>query len=433
MLFTNISYLNSDFEIVQGFVGVTDGRIEYLGQEAPPPGQAASFSTSYSGKGRLLIPGLYNTHSHVPMTLLRGYAEGLPLQSWLYDSVFPFEAKITSEHAYPATCLAIAEMLRFGTVAFTDMYFFMDARARAVAESGIKANLCDGFMAFDDDVRYAGSEAAAANERYAQSYHNSYDGRLRIDLNIHSEYISNPHVVREVAEHAVALGLGTHTHISETRLEHEQCKQRRGGMTPVAYFDSLGFFAAPCTAAHCVFTEPGDWEILRERGVTVAANPASNMKLASGFAPVPEMLDAGLNVALGTDGVASNNSHDILKELYLLALIYKGASGDATVVGPAQALRAATLAGARSQGRLDCGTIALGNRADLVVLDVDVPWMRPVNDLRNNLVFSAKGSDVVLTMVDGKVLYRDGEYLTLDVEKAAFEAQQATDTIRAAL
>jgi 5-methylthioadenosine/S-adenosylhomocysteine deaminase len=285
-------------------------------------------------------------------------------------------------------------------------------------------------MAFTDDVRYAGSAAAAANERYARDYHGSLEGRLRIDLNIHSEYISNPHVVREVAEHAAALGLGTHTHISETRLEHEQCKQRRGGLTPVAYFDSLDFFAAPCTAAHCVYTEPADWEILRQRGVTVAANPASNMKLASGFAPVPKMLAAGVNVALGTDGVASNNSHDIFKELYLLALIYKGAAGDPTLVSATEALRAATLAGARSQGRDDCGIIAVGQRADLVVLDVDVPWMQPVNDQRNNLVFSAKGSDVVLTMVDGAVLYKDGEYLTIDAEKAAFETQLASDAIK---
>jgi 5-methylthioadenosine/S-adenosylhomocysteine deaminase len=324
-------------------------------------------------------------------------------------------------------------MLRFGTVAFTDMYYFMDARARAVLESGVKANLCEGFMAFTDDVRYAGSEAAAANERYVREYHKGGDGRLRVDLNIHSEYISNPRVVREVGEHAVALGTQTHTHISETRLEHEECKQRRGGMTPVQYFDSLGFFVAPCTAAHCVYTEPDDWAILCERGVTVAANPASNMKLASGFAPVPQMLAAGVNLALGTDGVASNNSHDIFKELYLLALIYKGAAGDPTVVNPGEALRAATLAGACSQRREDCGMIALDMRADLAVLNVEVPWMQPVNDQRNNLVFSAKGSDVVLTMVDGKVLYKDGEFLTIDVEKAARETQQATEAIQRAL
>jgi 5-methylthioadenosine/S-adenosylhomocysteine deaminase len=225
------------------------------------------------------------------------------------------------------------------------------------------------------------------------------------------------------------LGVQTHLHVSETKLEHDECKQRRDGLTPIQYFDSLGFFRAPCTAAHCVFSEPEDWRIMQERGVTVSVNPASNMKLASGFAPVPHMLDADVNVALGTDGMASNNSHDMFKELYLFALLYKGASGDPTVVSPAQALAAATRAGAYSQRRGDCGSIAVGQRADLVVLDTDVPWMCPATSLLNNLVYSAKGSDVVLTMVDGAVLYKEGIWLTIDVEKAKYDTAAATRRI----
>jgi 5-methylthioadenosine/S-adenosylhomocysteine deaminase len=435
MLFKNIAYLDADFQLRQGFVGVKGKNISYLGasdptEAAPPKLAGAAYAETYDGRGKLLVSGLYNTHTHVPMTLLRGYAENLPLQRWLTEKVFPFEGHITEVDACPATLLAIAEMLRFGTVSFTDMYYFMDARLNAVAQSGIKANLCQGFMAFSDDVRYAGTEAASANEKWIASYHNSEDGRIKIDLNIHSEYISNPHVVREVGEHAAALGVNTHVHVSETKSEHQECKQRRGGLTPVQYFDSLDFFRAPCTAAHCVYTEPEDWEILRERGVTVACNPASNMKLGSGFAPVPAMLAAGVNVGIGSDGVASNNSHDLFKELYLFALLYKGSSADPTVVTPVEALTAATLAGARSQRREGCGTIALGNAADLVVLDINVPWMQPVSSLLNNLVYSAKGTDVVLTMVDGAVLYKDGEYLTIDVEKAARETQRSSERIQ---
>jgi 5-methylthioadenosine/S-adenosylhomocysteine deaminase len=431
MLFAGIDYLTQDFEVERGFVGTEGAFITYVG--ATEPDDAQRFGERYNGAGRLLIPGMYNAHAHVPMTLLRGYAEGLALQDWLYNKVFPFEAKIDAEKAYSATLLAIAEMLRFGVVGFTDMYYFADARARAVTESGIKASLCDGIMTFDQETTYESLPAKRDNERLVREYHNTAEGRLKIELNIHSEYISNPAVVRAVGEHALELGVRTHVHISETALEHEECKQRRGGLTPAEYFDSLGFFRMPCTAAHCVWSEPHDWEIFAEKDVTVAANPASNMKLASGFAPIARMLERGVNVALGTDGVASNNSHNILKDLYLFALINKGSAADATAITPAQALGAATVNGARSQGRDDCGTIAQGRRADLVVLDVDVPWMKPVHSLVNNLVYAAQGSDVVLTMVDGTVLYRDGLYPTIDVERAAAETQRAADEIVASL
>ena len=236
-----------------------------------------------------------------------------------------------------------------------------------------------------------------------------------------------------MGQQALELGVNTHIHLSETAREHEECKQRRGGLTPAAYFESLGFFKQPCVAAHCVHTEPEDWQILARNGVTVTANPASNMKLASGFAPVPQMLAAGINVTLGTDGVASNNSHNILKDLYLFALLYKGATGDPTVVTAKEALAAATINGARAQGRLDSGSIAVGNRADVAVLDISGPWFSPQTDLLNNLVYAGQGSDVVLTMVDGAVLYRDGIYPTIDVKRAIFETQQATQAILASL
>ncbi|MDR2197072.1 MAG: amidohydrolase [Coriobacteriales bacterium] len=431
MLFSNIDYLTPDFGIAHGFVGTEGASITYLGDTLPE--QPERFGECYDGRGKVLMPGLYNTHTHAPMTLLRGYGENLTLQDWLYKRVFPFEAKITDASTYPATLLAIAEMLRFGTVSFTDMYFYSAARIRAIEESGIKCNLCDGIMVFDPETRFEDLPASEENRTLIRDYHGAFDGRLRIDLNIHSEYISNPFVVRSVGELAAELGVHTHTHISETRLEHEECKERRGGLTPVAYFDSLDFFRAPCTAAHCVWTEPEDWEILAEREVFVAANPASNMKLASGFAPVPQMLDAGVNVALGTDGMASNNNHNLFKDLYLLATIYKGSTGDPTVVTPAQALAAATVVGARSQGRPKSGAIELEYRADLVVVDVQTPWMQPVHDQVSNLVFAAQGSDVVLTMVDGTVLYREGTWPTIDVEKALVATQQASDAILASL
>jgi 5-methylthioadenosine/S-adenosylhomocysteine deaminase len=431
MLFADIDYLRGDFELGHGFVGTEGALITYLGAEEPE--HPERFGERYDGAGRLLVPGMYNTHAHLPMTLLRGYAENLSLRDWLYNRVFPFEGQIDNERAYAATLLAIAEMLRFGVVGVTDMYFFSEARLRAVAESGIKINICDGIMVFDDKTVYEQTPNYALNERLVREHHNTQDGRIRVDLNIHSEYISNPQVVRAVGEHALELGVQTHVHISETQLEHDECKQRRNGLTPAQYFESLDFFRAPCTAAHCVYAEPADWEIFAARGVSVAANPASNMKLASGFAPIPQMLAAGVNVTLGTDGVASNNNHNLLKELYLFALIYKGSTGDPTAITPAEALAAATINGARSQGRADCGSIEQGKRADLVVFDVEVPWMQPVHSLVNNLVYAAQGSDVVLTMVDGAVLYRDNTWPTIDIERAAAATQQVATTIAQSL
>lgn len=437
MLFANIDFLDRNYEIKRGFVGTKQGLIVYIGEDDPeeiPSSQPAgdSFGERYDGGGRLAIPGLYNTHTHAPMTLLRGYAENLGLQDWLNSRVFPFEAKITDEAAYNATLLAIAEMLRFGTVSFSDMYFFTDARIKAVLESGIKANLCHSFLVFDEDATYeqCGREQ---NERYVRDYHNCADSRLKIDLNIHSEYLSNPKVVAAVGEHAQQLGVRTHVHLSETALEHEECKQRRSGLTPAQYFDSLGFFNSGCTAAHCVYTEPPDWEIFVERGVTVSANPVSNMKLASGFAPIPQMLATGINIGIGTDGMASNNNHNLFKDLFVFTLLYKGAAGDPTLVTPIQALKAATSCGALAQGRTDCGLIEVGKRADLVVLDVTHPWMKPVNNQVNNLIYSAQGSDVVLTMVDGVVLYRDGSWPTIDIERVTAETQQAADNIKSQL
>jgi len=429
MLFSDISLLDENFDYREHcYVGVRDDEIAYVGQVRPDE----DFGEVYPGRGRVLMPGMYNAHAHAPMTLLRGYAENKALDAWLNEQVFPFEAKITDEFAYPATLLAIAEMLRFGTVSFSDMYYLSDARARAVGESGIKCNMSEGLTCFQD-VPYQDTDAYALNERLIRDYHGAFDGRLKIDLCLHAEYTTTPTFSRTVAESAKEHDLNMHIHLSETMKEHEECKQRHGGKTPAAYFDELGVFDQPTTAAHCVWIEGDDFRILSERGVTVATNPVSNLKLGSGIADEPALRRAGIRVALGTDGVASNNNHNMFKDMYLLSLVHKGVSHDPVGMSPVDALRVATLNGALAQSRDRCGCIAEGNKADLVVLDVDVPWMYPVTDMRCNLVYSAQGSDVVLTMVDGKVLYRDGVFPTIDVERACSETQRARDRIVAEL
>ena len=223
-----------------------------------------------------------------------------------------------------------------------------------------------------------------------------------------------------------------HVHLSETQLEHEECKQRHG-KTPAAYFDSLGLFDTPTTAAHCVWLEPEDYPILKEKGVTVACNTISNMKLASGICNVPELYKHGINGALGTDSVASNNSLNFIEEMKMFAMASKVKLLDPTAVTPVQAIQAATVSGAKAQGREDCGVIKEGNKADLVVLDISGPNMHPVHDLTNNIVYSASGSDVVMTICDGRVLYENGEYKTIDIEKTLFEAGRMTKSILAQL
>jgi len=428
MLFCNIDLLEEQGTIQRGqYVGVRDGRIAYIG-DAKPVGE---WGTSYDGKHRLLLPGFYNVHSHAPMTLLRGYAENLPLQRWLNEKVFPFEDKLTGEAVYDATLLAIAEMLACGTVSFTDMYFFVEDMARAVLDSGIQCNLSRGLTVFDDSD-YTQLPAYADNETLLRSYHGAGEGRLLVDLCIHGEYTSTPKVVEAVAAQAKEYGVRMHIHLSETQSEHEECKQRHG-LTPAAYMAARGVFDVPTTAAHCVWLEEDDFSLLAEHGVTVACCPSSNLKLASGFANIPALFRHHVAVALGTDGAASNNSLNMLQTLYLFATIYKGYYRDSTLITPEQALYVATRAGALSQGRTDSGCIRVGNRADLCVLNTDTPQCTPQIQPACNVVYAVQGGDVVLTMVNGKVLYQDGAYSTIDIERVKANVQRHTDTIRSSL
>ncbi len=430
MLFSNIDILDARLEHRRGcYVGVRGNTVAYLSQE--PPGE--DFGEVYDGTGKLLMTGFFNAHSHSAMTLMRGYGENMSLDDWLNRRIFPFEAKLDSEDIYNGVVLAAAEMLRFGIVSTSDMYFDAEANSRAALDCGIKMNMGIHVVCFDDRSLkelpvYAEWNAAISD------LHGAGDGRLLLDLALHAEYTSTERIVRDLAAFAGETGLRVQTHLSETRGEQAQCKARRGGRTPAQYLRDCGLFDVPVTAAHCVWLEGGDFDILKEKGVTVASCPVSNLKLASGFVNAPRLLEAGVNVALGTDSVASNNNLNMLEEIKLFATLFKATSGDPTAVTPKQALYAATRAGALAQGRRDCGLLAEGYRADLIVLDLrGRPYMTPCHSMVNNVVFSGMGSDVCLTMVDGRVLYRDGEYTTLDPERAAYNAGKSVEKILARL
>ena len=288
-------------------------------------------------------------------------------------------------------------------------------------------NLSDSLLAFNgeglDDLPVKGNL-----DRLIRDVQGAGDGRIVVDCNIHAEYTSNPRAVADLAAYAKEHGLRLQVHVSETRLEHEECKQRHG-LTPAAYMEAHGIFDSPTTAAHCVWLEDEDFDILKKHNVSVACCPASNLKLASGYANIPKMLEKGINIALGTDGAASNNNLNILQDIYLFGVVYKGFYHDSTLLTPAQVLHTATRAGALSQGRTDCGKLAVGYKADLCVIDTDTPQFTPMTDAACNVVYAAQGADVRLTMVDGEVLYRDGEFKTIDIEKVKAETQKRTDAI----
>lgn len=425
MLFSNIGIIDENFDYKDNmYVGVEKNTIKYVGCEKP----SADFGETYDGKGKVLLSGFVNAHTHSPMTLLRGYAENLPLDRWLNEKVFPFEDKIQDEDAYYSSLLGIAEMLKYGTTSFTDMYFFSESVANAVIDSGIKCNFGRAITSFSDcDI----NEIASFRESEAvfKNYHGEADGRFLVDMSLHAEYTNRPIVIEQFAEVVKEHKLNAHIHLSETQKEHEECKQRNSGLTPTQLFEKCGVFDVPTTAAHCVWLEDGDVEILKDKGVTVATCPASNLKLGSGVCDIDKLLKNQVNVAVGTDSVSSNNNFNILKDIYLCATLPKGFFHKPDIVSEKDVLKMATVNGYRSQGRFDCGKISVGCRADLIVMDIDTVSMCPHTDVLNNLVYAANGADVVLTMVDGNVLYKDGEFLSIDIEKIKFEVEKRTKRI----
>lgn len=425
MLFERISILDEHFAVVREcYVGTQGDRIAYVGTERPEE----DFGARYDGSGKVLLPGLVNTHCHVPMTLLRGYGEGLPLDRWLNERIFPMENTLTGEFVYWGSLLGIAEMVASGVTSFSDMYFFCDDIIRAVRDAGISANISKGVTSFD-----GGSFYESGDYQKTRALVETYAGKaddIRIDACIHAEYTSNERVVREVAEFAQANGLRIHLHLSETRKEHEACKLRRGGKTPAAYMDSLGVFDGPVLAAHCVWVEESDIELLAAKGASVAHCPASNLKLGSGVAPVAKLLAKGVRVTIGTDGASSNNNLNMFEELTLAGLLARGTGYDPTLLPPQQLLRMATVEGALAQGRRDTGLIREGYLADLCVVDLQKPHLRPVHDVLANLTSSAQAADVCLTMARGRVVYQDGDFRTIDIERTMGMAESAVEEMK---
>jgi len=421
MLFKDITIIDENFEVKEHmYVGIKNDSIVYVKDVEP----TEDFGEVYNGKNRLLIPAFYNSHSHLPMFLMRGYGENLPLMTWLQGKIFPFEAHLTKEDMYYGGLMGVAEMLRFGIASTTDMYLNNDVSARFMIDSGIKGNFsqCVTWM---DKTSYYDLPVYKETLEAIKNYNNYDNGRIKAQFSLHAEYTNTEKIAKEIAEVTANNGLSMHVHVSETQGEVDICRKRHQRRSPVRFLSDCGIFDVPAIAAHCNHIDDEDIEILKEHNVTVATCPKSNAKLSSGICPVASLLEAGVNVAIGTDSVASNNNLNMIEEMRFFSLLQKVQTLDPTVITPAQTLYAATRAGALAQGREDCGLIKEGFKADITVLDTDNVYMKPVHNMLNNLIYSASGNDVVLTMVDGKVLYKDGEYTTLDIEKINYEVEKA--------
>lgn len=378
-------------------------------------GRASAVQLIEAG-GKLVIPGFVNAHTHAAMTLLRSYADDLPLHTWLTQKIWPVEARLTGDDVYWGTMLAIVEMIRAGVTTFADMYFFMDHVARAAAESGMRAVIAPGM--FD---RSDWNEQIEAVRLLAEAWHGGANGRIHVMLGPHAPY-SALGGFKAVTKAAKELGLRVHIHLSETRKEVDDTL-REHGITPIALAEREGLFEVPVLAAHCVHVTPEDLEIMARAGVAVAHNPTSNMKLGSGRAPVQAMLDHGILVALGTDGTSSNNNLDLLEEARLAAFLAK-MEGDPSQLPAPVCLDMATINGARALGLENVGALKPGFAADIAIIDTSGPHWVPPHDPCANLIYSASSRDVETLLVAGELVMERGVLRTVDEERILKEASE---------
>ena len=408
--FYNVKILTKgpNFEILEGEVWIEGNRITYVGV---PKNCDIVFDQEIDGKGNLLMPGFKNAHTHSAMTFLRSYADDMPLLDWLNKQVFPMEAKLTSDDIYELSKLAILEYLTSGITSNFDMYLTPDTIVQASVDMGFRTVLTGGLNNFSQSIQ----ELDMWYEKY-----NHFHELIRFELGFHAEYTTSENLLKELAELARQYKTPVYTHMSETEEETKGCVERHG-KTPAAYLDSLGMFEYGGGGYHCVWMNDDDLKIFQQRGMSVVTNPGSNTKLASGIAPIQKMIDMGINIGIGTDGPASNNCLDMFREMFLTTGLAKLRERDASCVDADQVLFMATAGSAKVMRLFDCDTIAEGKLADLILIDLHQPNMQPLHNLTKNLVYSGSKQNVVLTMVNGKILYKEGEFFVGEDPEKIYE------------
>ncbi len=369
--------------------------------------------------GKVLLPGFINTHGHAAMTLLRSYADDLPLQVWLEEKIWPFEAQMTDDDIYWGTKLAIVEMLESGTTCFTDMYASMQHVAQAADELGIRACLSRGLIGFAANR----DQALQESEELIRTWHGQANGRITCTLGPHAPYTCPPEYLERVIRMSEELDVPMQIHVAETRKEVEDCIAQYG-VTPVQHLQNVGIFKRPVIAAHCVHLNEQDIDIMHRHNVRISHNPGSNLKLGSGIAPVPAYIEKGITVGIGTDGCSSNNNLNMLEELQLTAIIHKGAAENPTVIPARKALELATIEGAKVLSLENVtGSLKVGKQADIIAFDMEQPHFYPQNDIVSLLVYSANAHDISDVFVAGKQVVKQGK---VDIDRQTlFQKAQA--------
>lgn len=401
--------MEQGLDIFNGEIWVEDGRISRMlsyeeenagavyGTENP---NEQGWDECIDCEGNLLMPGFKNAHTHSAMSFLRSYADDMPLQQWLYDKIFPMEAKLREDDIYHLTKLSVLEYLTSGITAVFDMYLKPEQTAKACKEMGMRCVLVSGLNDFTSSIEQTEAEFIKYNQE---------EDLISYCLGFHAEYTCSEALLKEVAALADKYKAPVYMHLSETQHEVEECI-RKYGKTPVGFLDSLGIFNYGGGGYHCVHLTSEDMEILKKRGVYVVTNPASNMKLASGTAPIAQYLSEGIPVAIGTDGPASNNCLDMFREMFLVTGLAKLKEMDPSAVKAETVLRMATVTGAYAMGLKDCDVLAEGKYADIIMIDLKQPNMQPLHNIPANIVYSGSKSNVKMTMINGNILYYNGKF-----------------------
>lgn len=417
--------MNENMDVIKdGAIAIKEGTIAALGTRDQVAG-AFTASQTINATGKLVMPGLINTHTHTPMTVLRGYGDDMTLDEWLNKSIWPWEKKHVNPDTVRANSrLAIIEMIRAGTTTFADMYFYGTATAPLASEIGMRAVLGEAYAeggpySFDHTVQATGE----LMEQYAD------DPLVTISVVPHSAYACTREQLLKCAEMADEYGAPLHTHLSET-LDETETVVAQTGMRPVAYLESLGLLTTKMVAVHCIHINSNEMGLLAERGVSVSHTPQSEMKLASGVARIPDMLALGLTVGLGTDGVASNNILDIFEEMKAAALLHKVTTGDPTVMDARTVCRMATIEGARALGMgNEVGSLEPGKVADVILVHLDSPHTVPCSNPFSHVAYVLRGGDVATVIIGGRTIMHDRQVLTVDEEAAIRDVQDLQELL----
>ncbi len=411
--------------IQNGFLGILEDEIVYIGKEPED-----FFSDEIiDANGGIVLPGLINAHTHVPMSLFRGLAEDIPLKQWLEDYIFPIEKRLNPELVYTGSLLSCAEMIMSGTTTFCDMYCFEDEVAKAAKKAGMRCLISEGLFDFPspnygDNIEDGYNYTQWLIEKWKD------DPLINVAVGPHTPYTCSEEVLRKSKEIAEAYGVPIIIHLAETELEVQEIRKRHG-KTPTEYLHDLRILGPNLIAAHCVHLSKGDLELLKNSDTKVVHNPECNMKLASGISPVPEMLNMGICVALGTDGSASNNNLDLFQEMDTASKLHKISKMDPSVMDAVTVVKMATIYGAKALGMEKLiGSLEVGKKADVIVLNTNTPHMIPLYNPFYGIVYSATGADVVCSIINGKVVMKEKRLVTLDIEEVIKDAKQWAEQIR---